>query len=73
MCERKNYMKKKISIVISIIIVLSFFIGYIVSWANNESIFVNITEVLPSGMGYGIGNPKNAGYVAGLSDAGTGK
>ena len=55
-------MKKKLTlIIIAIIAIISFLIGHIVSYANNGSIYVNITETNLNGIGYGIGNPKNGG------------
>ena len=55
-------MKKKLAvIIIAIIAIMSFLIGHIISYANNGSIYVNITETNLNGVGYGIGNPKNGG------------
>ena len=55
-------MKKKLAvIVIAIIAIMSFLIGHIISYANNGSIYVNITETNLNGIGYGIGDPENGG------------
>ncbi len=55
-------MKKKIGIVIiAIVAIISFLLSYIISYANNGSIYVNITETDLNNIGYGIGDPKNGG------------
>ena len=55
-------MRKKLTIVIiAIIAIMLFLIGHIISYANNGSIYVNITETNLNGVGYGIGDPNNGG------------
>ena len=55
-------MKKKIGVVIiAILAIVSFLLSYIISYANNGSIYVNITETDLNNIGYGIGDPKNGG------------
>ena len=54
-------MKKKIGIVIAIVMIIAFLLGYITTYANDGTLYVNITETNVNGVGYGIGNPKNAG------------
>ena len=53
---------KKIGIIILITIaIVAFLLGHIISYANDETIYVNLTATDLNGIGYGIGNPKNAG------------
>ena len=55
--------KKKIGIIIALIAVIAFLLSYIISYANsNETIYVNLTRLNISGIGYGIGD---AGQISG--------
>ena len=55
--------KKKIGIIIAVIAVIAFLLSYIISYANsNETIYVNLTRLNTSGIGYGIGD---AGQISG--------
>ena len=55
--------KKKIGIIIAVIAIVAFLLSYIISYANsNETIYVNLTRLNTSGIGYGIGD---AGQISG--------
>lgn len=54
--------KRKIGILITIIAIVAFLLSYIISYANNtQTIYLNLTKTNTSGVGYGIGDPKNGG------------
>ena len=54
-------MKKRLSLIILLILIISLLLSQIISYANNGSIYVNITKTNLNGIGYGIGDPTNAG------------
>ena len=52
--------KKRFVLIISIILITVFVLGYIISYAStDEKIYVNLQPTNINGVGYGIGNPKN--------------
>lgn len=58
--------RKKISVLIAAIAIVAFLLSYIISYANtSETIYVNLTKLNISGIGYGIGDPANGTNVAG--------
>ena len=58
--------KKRFSILIAVVAIMAFLLSYIISYANTgETIYVNLTKVDTSGVGYGIGNPANGTNEAG--------
>ena len=53
---------KKMGIIITVILIIALLLGYIISYANTgTTIYVNLTPTDANNIGYGIGNPKNAG------------
>ncbi len=53
---------KKIGVIIAIVAIIGFLLSYIISYAaSTETIYVNLTKTDLNGIGYGIGNPTNAG------------
>ena len=52
---------KRIGILVTIIAILGFLLSYIVSYANDNSLYVNLQKTDLNGVGYGIGIPSNYG------------
>ncbi len=54
--------KRVIGVVITIALIMAFLFCYIISYANTgETIYVNLAKANSEQIGYGIGNPNNAG------------
>lgn len=53
--------KKKIGILIAIISIIAFILNSVISYAKDETLYINLTKTGTTGVGYGIGNPAEAG------------
>lgn len=52
---------RKISIIISVIAIIAFLLSYVISYAEDGTLYVNLTKTGTTGVGYGIGNPVQGG------------
>ena len=58
---RTGKMKKKVILIGVVLLLIAYLIFNIVSYAGNETIYVNLTKADLNNIGYGVGNPTQSG------------